>query len=168
MSDLIGALAFLEVHGIVHMDLKPKNIVMRDRGVPKIIVFNLGKCGIPWGGVAVGGGTRGYRALEVMEGKKADSWADVFALGVIVCEMVMLRLPWDVEPPLTEIMITDFLRSVGNAALKAEQFSDDGMGEIINKMLRTEPERTVPAFLNWLWRWRRRACIGRENANGLD
>ena len=87
------------------------------------------------------GGTVGYRAPEVMTGLKADSRADVFAIGVVGYEMVMLRQPWDVAPPVTEVKIMDLLRRVGNVALDSRQCPDEPVRTIINRMLRTEADQ---------------------------
>jgi formylglycine-generating enzyme required for sulfatase activity/predicted Ser/Thr protein kinase len=104
-------LAVLHANGIVHRDLKPENVMLPTAGGAKLLDFGLaghltppleGELAKAQGdGILVEGrsasalyGTPGYMAPEQYAGERADARADVFALGVIVHEMVTGERPF--------------------------------------------------------------------------
>ncbi len=94
----------VEAHriGIVHRDLKPGNIMIDKEGNAKIMDFGIAR----WrhgGAITADGaiiGTPEYMSPEQVEGKEADSRADIYALGIILYEMVTGRVPFEGETPL--------------------------------------------------------------------
>ena len=97
-------LAAAHASGIVHRDLKPENIFIRsDDGGLKILDFGLAKLQSPRhslgtkpGETASGlmVGTAGYIAPEQLQDEPTDARADLFALGVILYEMLSGRHPF--------------------------------------------------------------------------
>jgi serine/threonine protein kinase len=85
--------------GLVHGDLKPENILLADDGTVKITDFGLSRRDqqnpaasetVTWdadvgGGVA---GTPAYMAPELLDGQRATPASDVFALGLVLTEML--------------------------------------------------------------------------------
>jgi formylglycine-generating enzyme required for sulfatase activity/dienelactone hydrolase len=89
---------------IVHRDLKPANIVVTTDETIKILDFGLAKTAAPSAETAILTtqpgttlGTAAYMAPEQVLGGDADERADVWALGVIVYEMLTGRRPFDGE-----------------------------------------------------------------------
>ncbi|WVZ84973.1 hypothetical protein U9M48_031938 [Paspalum notatum var. saurae] len=80
------------VINIIHMDLKPANIMVDDNMVPKITDFGLA---ILLDGTSPTTGepcfTRGYCAPEYEKGGKATAKCDIYSLGVIIMELVTGR-----------------------------------------------------------------------------
>jgi predicted Ser/Thr protein kinase len=108
---LAQALACAHDQDIVHRDLKPANVLLTRGGMPKVTDFGLakklvGKCGRAEGGTLMG--TPSYMAPEQAAGKTKDvgPLADVYALGVILYEMLTGR------PPFIGPSIADTLRQV--------------------------------------------------------
>ena len=98
---VLSALAALHDHGIVHRDLKPSNIFLSRHGV-KLLDFGISRAltgagavqGVPTlSGLIVG--TPRYMAPEQLEGKTVDLRSDLFALGMVLYEMVAGRPPFD-------------------------------------------------------------------------
>jgi tetratricopeptide (TPR) repeat protein len=89
--------------GIVHRDLKPGNIMIDKEGQAKIMDFGIARS-IAGGGTTAEGaiiGTPEYMSPEQVEGKEADQRSDIYALGIILFEMVTGRLPFEGETPFS-------------------------------------------------------------------
>ena len=89
--------------GVVHRDLKPQNIMIDRNGNVKIMDFGIARTlqakGITGAGVMIG--TPEYMSPEQAEGKEADERADIYALGIILFEMLTGRVPFEGETPLS-------------------------------------------------------------------
>ena len=85
--------------GVVHRDLKPQNIMIDRDGNVRIMDFGIARSakvkGLTGAGIVVG--TPEYMSPEQMEGKEADGRSDIYALGVILYEMVTGKLPFEGE-----------------------------------------------------------------------
>ena len=98
-----SALALAHREGIVHRDLKPQNImVSRDNDgneIPKLLDFGIAKTFEPTSpaltstGMVLG--TPHYMSAEQAKGQPADQRSDLYALGVILYEMLVGRVPFD-------------------------------------------------------------------------
>jgi serine/threonine protein kinase/tetratricopeptide (TPR) repeat protein len=88
--------------GVVHRDLKPSNIIVDREGSARVIDFGIARVSGGKGKTGEGAiiGTPEYMAPEQVEGKPADQRADLYALGVILFEMVTGRPPFEGETPL--------------------------------------------------------------------
>lgn len=95
-----SALAFMHSKGILHLDLKPSNIMMRRDGTPVLIDFGLSKQydnnGEPESSTNVGSGTPGYAPIEQADyhdGKGFPVTMDVYALGATMFNMLTGQRP---------------------------------------------------------------------------
>jgi serine/threonine-protein kinase len=98
------ALYYIHARGVVHRDLKPENIIVGSGDSIKIIDFGVAGSGRT-GGMAFAKlsqnltGTPDYISPEQVKGKPADVRSDLYALGVILFEMLAGRLPFDGDNP---------------------------------------------------------------------
>ncbi|MCJ7589027.1 MAG: protein kinase [Candidatus Aminicenantes bacterium] len=85
--------------GITHRDLKPANVMIDKDGQAKIMDFGIARSLHGAGTTAEGAiiGTPEYMSPEQVEGKPADGRADLYALGIILFEMVTGRVPFEGE-----------------------------------------------------------------------
>lgn len=98
MTHLCEVVTYLHGMDIVHLDLKPENIICRKDFSIKVIDFGLASCrclpdllaldlknpqGTPW-----------YIAPEQLLGERTDPRCDIYSMGMIFYEMVTGRLPW--------------------------------------------------------------------------
>jgi tetratricopeptide (TPR) repeat protein len=94
------ALAHCHARGVLHLDLKPSNIVLSDPHEPrlKILDFGLATLTSSWlpGDTRVTAGTVGYMAPECLRSGRArpDPRMDLYALGTILYELLAGRLPF--------------------------------------------------------------------------
>jgi serine/threonine-protein kinase len=92
--------------GIIHRDLKPQNIMIDREGSARIMDFGIARFteseGLTGSGVVIG--TPEYMAPEQAETKDVDKRADLYALGVILYEMVTGSVPFEGETPLAVLI----------------------------------------------------------------
>ncbi|MBS0195353.1 MAG: protein kinase [Planctomycetes bacterium] len=156
-------------HGIIHRDLKPSNIIVGDcadprQAQPKIIDFGVAspvmQQGAPVPGLA---GTLAYMSPEQCACEHLDARSDVYALGVVLYELLSRRLPYslpdagDVTRESTRVIRTVPHRPLGLvnptlrgdieavvskalAKLPGERYqSARALGEDLERILRGEP-----------------------------
>jgi len=98
------AAGLAEAHrlGVVHRDLKPSNIMIDKDGNAKIMDFGIARSleAKEMTGAGVMIGTPEYMSPEQVEGKPADVRSDIYALGVILFELITGRPPFEGETSL--------------------------------------------------------------------
>jgi serine/threonine protein kinase len=98
-----GALAYLESKGVVHRDIKPENVLVDPQGRIKILDFGIatGEASrrMTWAGLSATLGTPDYMAPEQIRGRRGDARTDVYALGVMLYEMLTAGLPYEAANP---------------------------------------------------------------------
>ncbi|MBL8064065.1 MAG: serine/threonine-protein kinase [Anaerolineales bacterium] len=145
--------------GIIHRDLKPANILFTNRGVPLISDFGIAKFSQGEAGGNMTGsaiiGTPAYMAPEQASGDTIDGRADIYALGVILYEMVTGKQPYQADTPLGLAIkhITDPVPRI----LEANPSLPTWMEKVISTAMAKDPEErfstavelveTIKAFL---------------------
>ena len=94
-AQIAGALVEAHLLGIVHRDLKPPNIMLTRHGV-KVLDFGLAKMLATTGITETDAvmGTLAYMAPEQLESQEPTAATDLFALGLVLFEMSVGRLPF--------------------------------------------------------------------------
>jgi serine/threonine protein kinase len=88
---LCSAVQYLHRHGILHLDLKPSNIVSECQRA-KILDLSIAR---PPGSGAKDAGTRNYMAPEQARGDHVSTAADVWGIGAVLFEAATGELPFD-------------------------------------------------------------------------
>jgi len=153
-----GGLMATHARGIVHRDLKPENVFIRADGSVKILDFGLAKLQLPVDGVypaasqTMSGvilGTAGYMAPEQVSGDDVDARSDLFALGVILYEMLGGQRPFtgtSTFETLHAILMTDppDLLS-GNPQVPAP------LAQIVTRLLKKAPDARFQSAADLAW-----------------
>jgi serine/threonine-protein kinase len=96
---VVEAIEYIHCHGIIHRDIKSNNIKVSSGGQVKLLDFGIAKGQTSPGLTQVGSviGTFQYLAPELIRGGAADARADIWALGVLLYEMVTGHAPFDAD-----------------------------------------------------------------------
>ena len=104
-QDIASAIDYAHRQGMVHRDVKPANVMMTTKG--DVILTDFGVARIIGGAqYTVTGavtGTPAYMSPEQGQGERGDERSDVYALSVVLYEMVTGRVPFDADTPLAVI-----------------------------------------------------------------
>lgn len=145
------ALAAAHRLGILHRDVKPENILVLDGEASvrvKVVDFGLAKLLDDTTGTQLTGteilGTPRYMAPERFTGGEVDARTDVYALGVVLYEMLAGRAPFDGS--VTEIIG----KHVYAARPRLQPVHDGPLAELVERAMAREPGRrpaTIDEFL---------------------
>jgi len=141
LFDLIAeGLDYAHSRGIVHRDLKPNNILMDEGGNPYLADFGLAK--FTEGNIELTNtmmtGTAAYMAPEIARTGKSTKRADIYALGIILFEMLTGRLPYQGKTPYKILSA-----HVNQPIPKIRDFRPDlpeAIQAVIDKAIAKEPE----------------------------
>jgi eukaryotic-like serine/threonine-protein kinase len=96
--NVCDVLTYIHNHGIVHRNLKPENILVDDQDRIKLVNFGVaGKTGarrITFTNLSQVVGISEYLSPEELNGKRGDERSDIYALGVILYEMLTGKTPF--------------------------------------------------------------------------
>jgi serine/threonine-protein kinase len=95
------ALAHAHAGGIMHRDVKPENIMIRTDGVVKLMDFGISHM-VDLERLTVTGqllGSPAYMAPEHVEGRPIDFRTDVFAVGIVLYQLTVGKLPFEGKNP---------------------------------------------------------------------
>ena len=103
-AQLADALQYCHDHGVIHRDLKPENILLQLDGTVKLVDFGIallqGARRLTFRRLTSGFGTPDYMAPEQVQGERGDARTDVYALGVMLYEMLTGEVPYQGDSPL--------------------------------------------------------------------
>ncbi|HSC86959.1 MAG TPA: serine/threonine-protein kinase, partial [Polyangiaceae bacterium] len=114
LRQVLAALGEAHDLGIVHRDLKPENVILqplrRGGDFVKVVDFGLAKlrADVPGPSVTSPGivcGTPDYMAPEQGRGDNIDGRSDLYAVGVILFQLLTGRLPFEGETPTQVVMM---------------------------------------------------------------
>lgn len=97
LKPIAEVLDYLHSRGLVHMDVKPENILLTREGRVMLSDFGVTQSF----GKPLTRGTPAYVAPEVVKNEPVSAATDVYSLGVVAFEMLASRLPFSGDTPLT-------------------------------------------------------------------
>ena len=128
---LSDALQYAHDRGLVHLDVKPSNVLLSADGQPMLLDFHLTREPLRRDGPAPErfGGTPDYMPPEQRQAMQAlqdglrietdvDARADIFALGAVLYELLGGRLPWQANAPPLEHINSHVSRGLSDVVAK--------------------------------------------------
>ena len=94
VDSVASALAFAHENGVLHLDIKPANILIDRKGTVKLGDFGMATLASAAGYGGARGGTIGYMPPEQIEGQMVDERTDIFSLAVVVWESLTGSCPY--------------------------------------------------------------------------
>lgn len=108
-KDLVDGLCYLDAHAVVHRDIKPANIFLSDDRRVVLMDFGLARSAeftrLTRSGRVIG--TLAYMSPEALRAMPVDGRSDVFALGVVLFEMLTGRPPFEAADPTQLVRVIE-------------------------------------------------------------
>jgi serine/threonine-protein kinase len=98
-------MAYAHTQGVIHRDLKPENVLVTADGRLVVTDFGValmaGARRLTWRWFSTALGTPDYMSPEQIQGRRGDGRTDVYAIGVMLYEMLAGRVPWEGDNALS-------------------------------------------------------------------
>lgn len=100
---IADGMAYCHEHEVVHRDLKPDNIIVTAEGQPIIMDFGLALTKkshrVTYASLTPTAGTPDYMAPEQVQGQRGDQRTDIYALGIMLYELLTGQIPFEGQAP---------------------------------------------------------------------
>ncbi|MCB0192048.1 MAG: protein kinase, partial [Anaerolineae bacterium] len=137
---ILAALEYSHAHQVIHRDLKPENVMITPDKQVKVMDFGLarieGQSRLTQDGLVAG--TAAYLAPELAQGEAGDHRVDLYAMGVIMYELVTGRRPFSGDDPLT--VVSQHIHAPVVPPQHYNAAIPNDLQEVILKLLAKEPD----------------------------
>lgn len=139
-SGVLDAIGYAHRQGVIHRDIKPSNVMVLPDGTPKVMDFGIARAVGSAHQTRVGAivGTLEYMSPEQIQGRETDARSDIYALGVMLYEMLTGRVPFAADseyallqahiqspPPPPRVFTPDIPEAVAQIVLHALEKDPD-------------------------------------------
>lgn len=97
---ILSGLSAAHRAGLVHRDIKPENVLVSPEGRIKLADFGLARAATHHSGTSTLMGTVAYISPELLSGEGADERADIYAVGILLYEMLTGVQPYTGDSPV--------------------------------------------------------------------
>ncbi len=139
---VLDALEYIHDNGVVHRDLKPENIMVDEHDNIKLIDFGIAGDAtarrLTYANFTATLGTADYIAPEQVKGKRGDGRTDIYAVGVILYEMLTGRVPFTGSSPIQ--VMNDRLLNYPTPPTVLDPSISPQLQEVIYRALERDPK----------------------------
>jgi len=150
---ILDALQYIHSHGVVHRDLKPENIMVDEHDNIKLIDFgiaaNVKSRRLTFAKFSQTMGTPDYISPEQVKGKRGDARSDLFALGVMLYEMLTGKVPFSGANPF--LIMNDRLLNSPVPPREIDPAIPPQLQEIVYRALERDPKNRYPSARDFAW-----------------
>jgi eukaryotic-like serine/threonine-protein kinase len=150
---VLEALEYIHANGIVHRDLKPENIMVDANDNIKLIDFGIAgdtaARRLTYANFTAALGTPDYISPEQVRGKRGDGRSDIYALGVILYEMLTGSLPFSGPSPLA--VMNDRLLNHPTPPRVADPSISPQLQEVLYRALERDPRNRYAKAQGFAW-----------------
>jgi len=140
LAQLADGIEFLHKKGFLHRDVCPRNVMVTNDGVVKIIDLGLA---VPYRAEFCKPGNRtgttNYLAPELIKRQTTDHRVDMFALGVPAYETFTGTTPWEKAASLQ--MLLSHMNSPGRDPREIRKDLDEATAKFLNKAIERDPSK---------------------------
>ena len=150
---VLDALEYIHANGVVHRDLKPENIMVDADGNIKLIDFGIASDTsarrLTYANFTATLGTPDYISPEQVKGKRGDGRSDIFAMGVILYEMLSGKVPFTGPSPLAAM--NDRLLNHPLPPSVADPSISPQLQEVLYRALERDPKNRYAKAHDFAW-----------------
>ena len=150
---VLDALEYIHSNGVVHRDIKPENIMVDAEDNIKLIDFGIAGDSaarrLTYANFTATLGTPNYISPEQVKGKRGDGRSDIYAMGVILYEMLSGKLPFSGPSPLAAM--NDRLLNHPTPPSVADPSISPQLQEILYRALERDPKNRYAKAHQFAW-----------------
>lgn len=150
---ILEALGYIHSKGVAHRDMKPENVMVDGDDTIKLIDFGIAASSkskrLTFAKLSQTMGTPDYISPEQVKGKRGDARSDLYALGVMLYEMLTGKVPFTGANPF--LIMNDRLLNNPVPLREIDPTISPQLQEIVYRALERDPRNRYPNAREFAW-----------------